>query len=321
MHIVYKSLPRRRFGVELEVSNNVNKQWLGDVLKRYEASTSGRDVVITSGLKGWAETRQNTYWHVKYDSTCGPKGKGKDNGWEVASYIGWGRRDLTNISQAAGLLGLCGAEVNTNCGLHIHVDAGDLSATEMGVLLARWLKFEDILFGICDPSRTNNKYCRPLRQRWQLRSWRGYDPLAPDAFCRNIGPSDLSTHDNEDKKVSLNTVGWTTGQIAQSYSRKTVELRLPECRLELPHVLHWTSLILNFVDSCKGQSVGPDDLEPARSLREALVWLGFQGMGDEFFLFEKKLLDTKLWLLNKIAGVATGQAREAAELIEFVSKI
>ncbi len=299
MQVVYRSLPsRRKFGVELEVSNNITKQYLGRAVEQYEKS--GHEVVVTAGPKGWAETKANSYWHIKYDSTCGPKGKGKDNGWEVASYIGKGYRDLSNISRLANHLKLVGAQVNTNCGLHVHVDAGDLSPVEMGVLLARWMKVEDLLFSICDPSRTNNKYCRPLQERWEHRSWRGYDFSRPDHFCANIRPTDLSTHDNQEKKVSLNIVGWCIGQIHRRYPRKTVELRLPEARLDALHVRHWTSLLLNFVGSCKGQHVAPAFLSSAQSVKEVLMWLGLQGF-DDFYLLDRKLLDTKIWLLNKIS--------------------
>src|SRR4051794_28851539 len=103
MHLTYRSLTSsRRFGVELEVSNNRSKAFLAAVLSRFE-NTRGtlRSVNKTTGKEGWAQTIQNDYWHVKYDSTCGPLGKGLDGGWEIASFIGFGPQHIKQIAQAA----------------------------------------------------------------------------------------------------------------------------------------------------------------------------------------------------------------------------
>ncbi len=319
MQVVYRSLPSRPFGVEFEVSNNLTKRQIGQLMAEYESFTTGRKVIVTPGTKGWAETNANNYWHVKYDSTCGPLGKGQDNGWEIASFIGVGLKDLLHISHVAVFLSDIGAEVNQNCGFHIHVDVGDFSPEAMGSLIARWLKVESLLMAICDPSRRNNKYCRPLRSRWAFRAWRGYDPACLADFCCNMIPGNLSTHDNDDKKVTLNVIGWTIGQLLPFYPRKTVELRLPEARLSFAHVSNWISMFVNFVESCKN-SRPPTDLDHADCLKDALEFLGLHG-NKSFFLFERDLLTTKLWLLKKIAESESGLAGEASDLVEFLTEI
>jgi hypothetical protein len=326
MQIAYKEAAKRRFGVELEVSSNLTRNAIGKLLREYESSQNHQhEVVVTTGKgsSGWAETRANRYWHVKYDSTCGPLGKGKDHGWEVASYIGGNQVDLFNISQAANHLHRGGVETNRNCGLHIHADVQDFDVVEMGVLLARWANVEDLLVSICNPYRDNNKYCRRLCDRWMDRSfWSAYHPEMPQQFWADMAPSNLGTHNNSEKKLTLNTVGWATGQVVPYYNRQTVELRLPECILASQHILHWGRLFLNFVEGCKGATVGPPEIQKTCSVANALKFLNLQG-DETFFLLGNLLWDTKLWFLRKIAsGRGTpDQAEEAADLIEFVSEI
>ena len=84
----YQEFPeKRRFGVEIEVSNNISKKDLGNVIEEYETiylsplKKRKRAVKVTTGVEGWAQTKKNTYWHVKFDRTCGPRGKNFDHGW------------------------------------------------------------------------------------------------------------------------------------------------------------------------------------------------------------------------------------------------
>jgi hypothetical protein len=321
MQAVYRELStQRRFGVELEVSNTVSRRVIGELLSAYDQT---HKVVVTTGVKGqgWAETRCNDYWHVKYDSTCGPKGKGLDYGWEVASYIGQGHEDIQVISKVADRLGEC-LQVNPNCGLHVHVEAGDLNLEEMGVLLARWIKVEPLLVQICSPDRINNRYCRSLSERWRLRGWMGYSN--PTEFWSVMAPTSFHVHDNSEKKYSLNTVGYAHGRISPFYDRQTVELRLPECRLECSHISNWHHLIMNLVEVCKQERHGPDNLQPAGSVAEVLFLLGLHQQDETFVFLDGELLATKMWLLQKFENsplVSESHAEEAADLLAFISSL
>jgi hypothetical protein len=321
MQVTYRELPSsRRFGVELEVSNNWDKQYLGGVLADYEKGK--REVRITPGIKGWAESRGNKYWHVKYDSTCGHKGKGKDSGWEVASYIGKGIADVSSIAGAAQALGDEGVTVTRNCGLHVHVDAADLTRVDMGGLLANWIKAEKYLLYLCHPSRHENKYCRTLTSRYNKLPI-SYMHSRPGDFWLQMAPGQLQTHNNPEKKYTLNTVGYALGSILDYYDRKTVELRLPECRLEKKHVKNWVQLMLHFVDFCKNRSA-PSDLMPANSVANFLQIMGLHSVPGDFPLLERRLWNTKVWLLQKLANSATAtrQVRaEALEMLAFISEV
>jgi hypothetical protein len=322
--ILYKEFsPNRRFGVELEVSNNLSKQDIGDIVNEYEIlySKKKKIVKITPGLEGWAQTKNNAYWHVKFDRTCGPLGKDFDNGWEIASYIGCGVKDVDHIARLARFLHAAGVETNTNCGLHIHVETFDFNEESMGVLLARWLKVENFLTSICHFSRHNNQYCAPVRHKifgWQ--NW--YDYKKPSTLWHGISPSNLSVHNNFEKRFTLNTVGFAIGILNPLYNRNTVELRLPECILDERHVKNWTRLIVQFVEASKNSLRAPEDLDSCQSLEEILLYLGLYG-GEDFLILSPELLNTKLWFLNKIICFSNNKKiiKQAKKYLQFITTI
>jgi hypothetical protein len=315
--IQFKELSdQRKFGVELEVSNDTSKQGIASILRKfYRKCGVTRPVRVTPQVKGWAETHNNDYWHVKYDSTCGPLGKYKDHGWELASFIGHSPGDIEEIGFIAKTLAGAGIKTNLNCGLHIHVDVADFTQMQMGVLLARWLKVEETLFNICDPIRKRSPYCKTLRHSDLLDA--NYTPSLPDHFWQFMAPTNLSSHENEDKKYTLNTVGYAYGLIKSSHSRKTVELRMPECLLEYDHVVNWTRLYLNFVENCKTANA-PEDLSPADNLDDVLHYLGLFDK-HKFSIFDDDLHQVRVWFLTKLVRANTHF--EANKRLDFISQI
>jgi hypothetical protein len=322
--ISYQEFPnQRRFGVELEVSNNLSKQEIGGIINEYEFfyGLKKKNVKVTSGIEGWAQTRDNAYWHVKFDRTCGPLGKKLDYGWEIASYIGSGVEDVNHISRLARFLQNAGAEVNLNCGLHVHVEVKDFNDYKMGVLLSRWLKIENFLLMACHPSRTNNQYCMPIRRKIG-RNYKWYSCNDPEAVWNTLCPYDLSVHNNYDKRVTLNTIGFATATINPFFTRNTVELRLPECLLDELHVKNWIRLIVNFVETSHKTKIGPQDIKPAINIQEALTFLGLSGE-EEFLFLCPDLISTKIWFLRKIIQNSQNQKiiNQAKKHLDFITLI
>lgn len=321
--IQYREYPaHRRFGVELELSNNRTKQEIGSGLNQYE-EIYGRNktVKVTPGAEGWAQTKSNAYWHVKFDRTCGPVGYGTDSGWEVASYIGHGADDVLHISRAARFLKVIGCETNLNCGLHIHAETSDFTPRKMGILLARWLKVEPWLIQICHHTRRENIYCQSIRHRMNVKHVE-YDPMDPEEFWEDMKPNDLGIHNNYEKRFTINTVGFATSRVIPEYNRNTVEIRLPECLLEEQHVKNWTRLFLNFVEVAQQQERGPESIEPANSVAESLYYLGLQGK-EKFVVLDRELLGAKIWFLQITAAKSKSSTsvRRAQKHLEFISRI
>lgn len=319
MQVIYRELPKNRsFGVELEVSRDIHKLRLADYLVQYESlSRTYRRVSATPGIKGWSESKCNDYWHVKYDSTCGHLGKYRDHGWEVASYVGTGGNDIRAIANGAQYLSKVGVKTTRNCGLHVHVNARDLSIDRMAILLARWLKIEPYLVAICLKRRDGNKYCRSLLQRY-INTACFYSPEHLEDFYRSMRPTNFGSHNNSDKKYTLNILGYTIYQRYDYWNRPTVELRLPECRLQKSHVANWTRLFLNFVDACNAGKA-PKSTAPVRTVTELLKLLGLHGDG-EFLMLDRDLLETKKWFLQKLSR-SYRLSQEASGHLDFISQI
>lgn len=321
--IKYQEFPsNRRFGIELELSNNLTKSDICDIVMAFEETYDTKKAVrMTAGDEGWAQTKNNAYWHVKFDRTCGPRGKQYDSGWEVASYIGMGINDVYHMSRLARFLRIRGAEVNSNCGYHIHVETKDYDTESMGRLMARWLKVERYVLNICDKSRRNNEWCQPLRLRHDLivSPYCNSTPSPNDLWLR-MCPHDYNPHNNYDKRYSVNTVGFAAAQSGNG-SRNTVELRLPECLLEETHVKNWLRLFVNFVETAKSGPY-PDDLSPSNSLDEAMGYLGLSG-SDNFWILDKELMSTKIWFLQKLMTVSgdVQMAKAAKKKLEFIARI
>lgn len=303
----------RRFGVELEVAANISKQDIAKELIFFERHQgANREVKCTPGEKGWAETCRNSYWHVKYDSTCGFLGKNKDHGWEVASFIASGADDLDSIANASAYLSSRNVVTTCNAGLHVHVDVQDIDMWRMGCLLARWIKVEWLMMAICPRRRWNNRYCRSLLTRSEILGV-NYSKTNPADFCFGLSPKNYATHDNDEKKYTLNILGWYIGRIVPDYARQTIELRLPECSLDREHITNWVTIFMNFVDR---ETSPPNDLSLAGSVAESLELLSLQG-NQEFLILDQKILNAKLWFLRKIKNsdaVGTRWREEARKL-------
>jgi len=323
MQVIFKKTPyTRKFGVELEVSPDVHKTKIGTLIEDFELYYgTGRTVKVTPGVNGWDITNANNYWHVKYDSTCGPLGKPHDSGWEIASFIGRTEEDLEIISGVGEYLADSGVSTNRNCGYHIHIDVSDFTPDRMAVLIARWLKIEFSVMSACPPRRINNPHCQFLNLR-KITENAYYNPERLEDFWNRMAPNNLGAHDNPDKRYTVNTIGYRNGQFNPGYSRKTVEFRFPECLLDKKHIANWVMILLCFVDDCYNTTVAPKNIQKSQSLTESLQLLGLQG-DENFYLLEEKLCDAKMWFLQKIKEECSNSsyAKEAEDLLAFILTI
>jgi len=325
--LVFKEFTsNRRFGVEYEVTAlKYKKEELKNILVDFEIKNgSKRTVVAEMDEKGWAESIGNKYWHVKYDSTCGPlgkkAGKGLDpnyHGWEIASYIGSGDQDIIDISKAASHLAAAGVEVSDNCGLHIHADVSDFSPERMGVVLSRWMNLETFVVQSCPERRHNNKFCKSVRKR--LKSFKKYKD--GDSLWNALKPTNFNTHENPQKKFMLNPMGYALGQVNQSYSRQTVELRLPECILDEEHVANWLRLYLNFLDYSASQPMANLE-QPCKTFEDAFRFLGLENSA-EFCILSKPMYDVKTWFLRRICQNSTDSklVSLARKKLNFITRL
>ena len=287
----------RYFGVELEVGPEVSRANIAIFIKE----ASFKPVRVPAG-KGWAQSLNNDFWHVKYDSTCGPFGKYLDHGWEIASYKASGYQDLQHIGKVANHLKHCGLKVNDNCGLHVHVDVGDFEPDRLGLLLANWFKIESILMQCVDAERRTKIYCRPLVSCVKkLSLLRRYDSLE---FWNMICPTDLSIHENNQKQVSLNLVNYARSRCRKNFNRSTIEFRFPEGTLDGENIRNWVQIFVSFVDNYKTLTM-PNNLKSV-DVETTLNILGLSSSSD-FYILSRTLYNAKVWFLKRLIQHATNR--------------
>lgn len=280
----------RKFGVELELSNNITKS---EVFKIVSHATF-REVEEVE----WSPSYNNSYWHVKYDATCGIKGFLQDKGWEVASFVASSENELNEICQVADKLRRNGAQVNNNCGMHIHIGIQDFDRKQAGVLLAKWIKIEPYLIHILPDRRIDNNFCALLSKHIAIDFKTRYSPVT---LWETLKPTQLYFHNNPQRRYSLNMVNYESYLQNQNSvignKRPTVELRLPEGTLDPNCIYNWVKIFLSFVETTKRAKM-PSNLYSVEKIDDLFCILGLNNKHSMFA--KKELTSMKKWLLNRI---------------------
>lgn len=246
----------RNFGIELEIGNEKSQSHIQDIVQLKSDKLSIK-------TEKWAQSVDNNFWHIKYDSTCGVKGKPDDHGWEIASFKAFGESDLNHICDVAHALEESGCMVNKNCGLHIHADVSDFSTIQMGSLLNRWIKIEKFLLKMMPDHRKDNFHCKPITSKLNIRNLK---TSSPEGTWNLIKPKVFKTHNNPQKRFTINLINYAKFIKYKKSSRPTIELRLPEGTLNWEDVFNWTYFYLNFIKfSFKNKSV--KNLNPVKNIK------------------------------------------------------
>lgn len=169
-----------------------------------------------------------------------------------------------------------GVSCDNSCGIHVHVDAGDLSWTDMYRLLWVYGKIEPLLYLLAGqhralpnaPDGEDESYCKPVGIKY-LKSLADVDRKGSvlatafdDADSRTpaAARSRLQDEPEVDKKDSgryrgLNIIPWLAGKTRKAHAivRKpdsTVEFRMHRNSLNTERVINWTELCTRIVDWC-----------------------------------------------------------------------
>lgn len=276
VHAVFCS--KRRFGIELEFNRNLGPLALVDAIKSSDPKHN------THYSEVYQQDYSNNYWHVKFDRSCGDiKNEG---GWEVASYVGKGYKDIDNIVSVSKSLKNAGAKVNNDCGFHIHAEVSDFTHDKMAILVAYWIKIESIMLEMVPSHRRNNKYCKPISKKYQSKKLT--TPINFWSVVRTVNS------DNVSRRVTLNLCNYST----QVYGKSTIEFRLPEGTNDEIEIKNWLRFYLFTIESLKKKENLPENLNSV-SLEEMLEIIGLHGK-DPFVILSPGLLATKIWILNRI---------------------
>ena len=153
------NLKDRTFGVEIECFLNSDKErFVRNFMNQTENERNGQTINYNPNRYGsWSRTA----WTLGYDTSL--HSSSATNPIELTSNpIKFS--DLGKVKSVIDELNTVGASVNKSCGLHVHIDASDLTLKEVKNVLVSYLIYEEVIaFTQPESRRWNQRYCRSSR--------------------------------------------------------------------------------------------------------------------------------------------------------------
>lgn len=144
----------RSFGVELEFQG----------IRLSTAAAAIAPVLgYTPAITGYHQsgTPDFTRWHVERDSSVT---SARGIGGEVVSPILQGSTGITEMREVMRALAGSGARVTVKCGMHVHVNALDLTGEQIARLIAVYADRQPAMDELVSPSRRNGGFCRRVSE-------------------------------------------------------------------------------------------------------------------------------------------------------------
>lgn len=213
----------RKFGVEIECTN-------------ITPSVALR-TLVAAGINCHDNTSYGHGGYNKWRVTTDGSVSSATGGCEVVSPILEGEAGIAEMQRAAHALCSAGATVNKTCGLHVHVNASDMSGQWIRNIVTRYSAFETEIDSFMPASRRRsvNQFCQGMSSAltyMQQNSFRWNNASASE-FC-NGG---LSRY----YKVNL-----------CSYARyQTIEFRQHSGSVNGGKIANWVRFLLQFVEASK----------------------------------------------------------------------
>lgn len=158
------------------------------------------------------------------------------------------------------------ARINSDCGVHVHVDARDVGWYEIRRLLALWGHIESLMYVIGGQERYSNTYCKPIAPHCLgILGECGRD-LRHAVFDVAMGEEiDLDRYvaskkrkKGGDRYRSLNLMPWIAGRGGGGSRRGdcTIEFRLHRHHEHAWRTLGWAELVRDLVTWCASATDG-----------------------------------------------------------------
>ena len=212
-----------------------------------EAFGVSRDALLAElraqGLEAQSESYNHTtrpHWKITSDSSITGA-----NAFELVSPVLQGLEGLADLERACRALRICGAQVNSTCGLHVHLGARDLSIEAMRQLVRNYLVLEPTIDQLMPTERRGNAayYCRSLQRGRTLAQ-------AEQAILNATTAQELGNAANGGCRYHKVNV--------QSFFRQgTLEFRQHSGTTNFEKISFWVKFLANLVDFSKQRLVTP----------------------------------------------------------------
>jgi len=202
----------RKFGVEIEFLATVSRE---EVVRKI--CSNG----ITCYDEGYNHDDHIDHWKLVRDGSCG---------LELVSPILSGEDGLRQIEAVCDALREVGAKVDTSCGLHVHVDARDLSEKEVAKVFIAYSRYEPLFDALLPVSRRGNlnRFCLSIKDAVSLAA--DYANNLQHTYRRQYGTRYL--------KVNLESL----------IRHGSIEFRQHSGTIESEKINNWVVLMVGFVD-------------------------------------------------------------------------
>jgi len=136
----------QKFGIEIE--------FIG--ANRHEVSRLVNANNVECKVEDYNHTTRD-HWKIVTDASV-------YNGYEIVSPILQGENGLLQVAKVCEALNEAGARVDVSCGLHVHLDASEMTMAEIKSVYTRYAKFEEQI-DLCMPrSRRNSRWCASIKR-------------------------------------------------------------------------------------------------------------------------------------------------------------
>ena len=219
----------RKFGVEIECVN-IHLNVAREILRRagvLVANTGNYTHAVTEG-----------HWKVVEDGSV----HGDGGGCEVVSPILDGEDGIAQVRKVARALARAGATVNLSCGLHVHVDARDLTVDDCKNVAIRYGRYQTEINAFMPVSRRQNDYARCMTE------------LVSESRFRNATSKYMLAQMNRYHAVNL----------AALERHSTLEFRQHSGSVNAAKIENWVRFCVSFVEASRTCNVNAANVTPRR---------------------------------------------------------
>lgn len=292
------TMTNRTFGIEIEAKG----------LTIYRAAQA----IAATGLACQAEDynhQTRTGWKVITDASV-------PGGFEAVSPVLSGEDGISQVRTVAAALVAAGAKVDKDCGLHVHVGAGDLSAADILNCVKRYAAHEAAIDAVMPFSRRarNSYYCGSMVEvAVSLETSMRRRAMSADTTARS-----LCSLMGDQRMYKLNVCAFMR--------HGTLEFRQHSGTVSGMKMENWIRFCVNFVEASRMPAVVVE--MPAAPVVQTSLPLAPMSTVQRANAIEKKfaklaeMLDAHDWRGNPISAAALAQGMEITEntLISYISQ-
>lgn len=221
----------RKMGVEIECYNVHHKDL--------------EEALLDKGLK--VQNRFSDYdseqaaWVITEDGSID-----RGNSIELVSPILQGVEGFRQVEIVCHVLNKLGAKIAKTCGLHVHVDANDLTGNDLYNLVQRYYKYECTIDGWMPESRreNNNEFC------YSVEELAGF---LNQAEGRTAYLQTINYESSHGRYYKLNLLAF--------FRHGTVEFRHHSGTINAQKIINWMIFCVTFVETTKALGKNADVFE------------------------------------------------------------